>query len=40
VLAAHVTRWLTPGFGLTAGANVRTAIGVYPAFYGGLAVRF
>lgn len=40
VLAAHVTRWLTPGFGITAGANLRTAIGVYPAFYGGLAVRF
>ena len=40
VLAAHVTHWLAPGLGLTAGANVRTAIGVYPAFYGGLAVRF
>ena len=40
VLAAHVTRWLTPGLGLTAGGNVRTAIGVFPAFYGGLAVRF
>ena len=40
VLAAHVTRWLTRGFGVTAGANLRTAIGVYPAFYGGLAVRF
>ena len=40
VLAAHVTRWFTGGFGVTAGANLRTAIGVYPAFYGGLAVRF
>jgi hypothetical protein len=40
VLASHVTRWFTGGFGVTAGANLRTAIGVYPAFYGGLAVRF
>jgi hypothetical protein len=40
VLAGHLTRWFTPGLGLTAGANLRTAIGVYPAAYAGLAVRF
>jgi hypothetical protein len=40
VLAGHLTRWFTPGVGLTAGANLRTAIGVYPAAYAGLAVRF
>jgi hypothetical protein len=40
VAAAHVTRWLTPGFGVTAGANLRTGIGAYPAAYAGLAVRF
>jgi hypothetical protein len=39
-LAAHATRWLTRGFGLTVGANLRTAAGAYPGVYGGVAVRF
>ena len=38
--AAHATTWVTHGFGLTAGASVRTAIGVYPAGYAGVTVRF
>jgi hypothetical protein len=38
--AAHATRWLTHGSGLTVGANLRTASGTYPAVYGGVAVRF
>jgi hypothetical protein len=39
-LAAHATSWLTHAFGLTVGANLRAASGVYPGIYGGLAVRF
>lgn len=39
-LAAHATRWLSHGFGLTVGANLRTASGAYPGVYGGMAVRF
>ena len=39
-LAAHATRWLTRGFGLTVGANLRSAAGAYPGVYGGVAVRF
>lgn len=38
--AVHATRWLTRGFGLTAGASLRTAIGAYPGGHAGLAVRF
>ena len=38
--AVRATRWLTRGFGLTAGASLRTAIGAYPGAYGGVAVRF
>jgi hypothetical protein len=38
--AVHATRWLTRGFGLTAGASLRTAIGGYPGAYAGLALRF
>ena len=40
VLAAHVTRWLAPGLGLTAGGNIRAAEGVFPALYAGFAARF
>jgi hypothetical protein len=39
-LAAHATDWLTRGFGLTAGANLRTAVGTFPGGYAGVAVRF
>jgi hypothetical protein len=39
-LAAHATSWLTHAFGLTVGANLRTASGAYPGAYGGMAVRF
>jgi hypothetical protein len=39
-LAAHATSWLTHAFGLTVGANLRTASGAYPGVYGGMAVRF
>ena len=39
-LAAHVTRWLTHALGLSVGANLRTASGVYPGIHGGVAVRF
>jgi hypothetical protein len=39
-LAVHGTRWLTRGFGLTAGASLRTAIGAFPGAYAGVAVRF
>ena len=40
VVAAHLTHWLSHGVGLTVGASLRTGGGIYPAFYGGLAVRF
>jgi hypothetical protein len=39
-LAAHGTGWLTRRFGLTGGANLRTAVGTFPGAYGGLAVGF
>jgi hypothetical protein len=39
-LAAHVTAWLTRGLGLTGGANLRTAVGTFPAAYAGAAFRF
>jgi hypothetical protein len=39
-IAGHATGWLTRGFGLTAGANLRTAVGTFPGAYAGLAVRF
>jgi len=39
-LAVHGTRWLTRGFGLTAGADLRTAVGTYPGAYAGATVRF
>ena len=39
-VAVHATRWLTRGFGVTAGASLRTAIGAYPGAYAGVAVRF
>lgn len=38
--ALHATRWLAPGFGVTAGASLRTAIGTYPGAWAGVAVRF
>lgn len=38
--AVHASRWLSRGFGLTAGASLRTAIGAYPGAYAGVAVRF
>ena len=38
--SAHAARWLTRGFGLTAGASLRTAIGAYPGAWAGVAVRF
>ena len=39
-LATHATGWLTRGFGLTAGANLRTAVGTFPGAYAGVALRF
>ena len=38
--AVHATRWLSPGFGITAGASLRTALGAYPGAWAGVAVRF
>jgi hypothetical protein len=38
--AVHATRWLSPGFGITAGASLRTAVGAYPGAWAGVAVRF
>src|SRR3954470_9906366 len=39
-IAAHATGWLFRGFGLTGGANLRTAVGTFPAAYAGMAFRF
>jgi hypothetical protein len=39
-MAAHATGWLSRGFGLTGGANLRTAVGTFPAAYAGMALRF
>ena len=39
-LAGHVTGWLSPGVGLTGGANLRTAAGTFPAGFAGVAFRF
>ena len=39
-VAAHATSRLTRGFGLTGGANLRTAVGAFPAGYAGVALRF
>jgi hypothetical protein len=38
--AAHATGWLTRGFGVTGGANLRTAVGTFPGAFAGLALRF
>jgi len=38
--AAHATGWLSRGFGLTGGANLRTAVGTFPGAYAGVAWRF
>jgi hypothetical protein len=38
--AAHATGWLSRGFGLTGGANLRTAVGTFPGAYAGIALRF
>ena len=38
--AAHATGWLSRGFGLTGGANLRTAVGTFPGAYVGMALRF
>jgi hypothetical protein len=39
-VAAHATGWLTRGFGVTGGANLRTAVGTFPGAYAGVALRF
>jgi hypothetical protein len=39
-VAAHATGWLSRGFGLTGGANLRTAVGAFPGGYAGVALRF
>jgi hypothetical protein len=39
-LAAHATGWLSRGVGLTAGANLRTAVGTFPGAFAGVALRF
>jgi hypothetical protein len=39
-VAAYATGWLTRGFGITGGANLRTAIGVFPGAYAGVPARF
>jgi hypothetical protein len=39
-LAAHATGWLTRRVGLTGGANLRTAVGTFPAAFAGIALRF
>ncbi len=39
-VAAHATGWLTRGFGITGGANLRTAVGTFPGGYAGVALRF
>jgi hypothetical protein len=39
-VAGHATGWLTRGFGVTGGANLRTAIGTFPAAYAGVALSF
>jgi hypothetical protein len=39
-VAGHATGWLTRGFGVTGGANLRTAVGTFPGAYGGVALRF
>jgi hypothetical protein len=39
-LAAHATGWLSRGFGLTGGANLRTAVGTFPGAFAGVALRF
>jgi hypothetical protein len=39
-VAAHATGWLTRGFGLTGGANLRTAVGTFPGGFAGVALRF
>jgi hypothetical protein len=39
-LAGHATGWLSRGFGLTGGANLRTANGTIPGLYAGVALRF
>ncbi len=38
--AAHATGWLSRGFGLTGGGNLRTAVGTFPGAYVGMALRF
>jgi hypothetical protein len=39
-IAAHATGWLSGGFGLTGGANLRTAVGTFPGGFAGAALRF
>jgi hypothetical protein len=39
-ISAHATGWLGRKFGLTAGANLRTAVGTFPGAYAGVAWRF
>jgi hypothetical protein len=39
-VAAHATSWLSRGFGLTGGVNLRTAVGTFPGAYAGVALRF
>ena len=40
VIAAHASHWVYPRLGITAGANLRTAIGAYPSGWAGFVVRF
>ena len=39
-LAGHATGWLSRGFGVTGGANLRTAVGTFPGGFAGVAFRF
>jgi hypothetical protein len=38
--AAHVTGWVSRGFGLTGGTNLRTAYGTFPGVFTGMVLRF
>jgi hypothetical protein len=39
-VAGHATGWVSRGFGVTGGANLRTAVGTFPGAFAGVVFRF
>ncbi len=39
IAGGHVTQWVAPALGFTAGATIRIAMGAYPSLYAGLTLR-